>query len=165
MTLASVLHLRSARYNWDQSDTTAVTWSRCPYTVSLASFCIPAPFTSASRCIYRDLDLAVTLLYRRLGCCWGPTACRAQSTFQVSQNTIPKMQQRVNSFLIDDNQHLDSKDTERIMRNGAEITAETVNTIVDCNTNHHTMTFPFLIHRGLNDSHFLFGAQPLCERW
>ena len=52
------------------------------------------------------------------------------------------------------------------MRNAAKITAltmaETVNSVIHCKTIHHTMTFPFLIVRGLLErTHTCFGAQSL----
>ena len=67
------------------------------------------------------------------------------------------MQLRALSFLIDDNQQTDSKDTEKKNEkcsDDAVVTmAKTVSSVIHCNTNHHVMTFPFLVLWGLETNH------------
>ena len=62
------------------------------------------------------------------------------------------MQQRVFSFLSDDNQHPDLTNTEdeneKCSEDGGLNTADTVNSVFHCNTIHHAMTFHFLILMG-----------------
>ena len=74
------------------------------------------------------------------------------------------MQLRIFSFLTDDNQpeQIDSKDTEIKNEKCSDIAvttmAKTVNFVVHCNTNHHMMTFPFLILWGCSKGSIYFGS-------
>ena len=81
----------------DQSDTTEINQIQLqsrdvPVQCMQSSFCIPPPFTGATRlqpcasdrCICSDLDLAVTLHSLQLTRYWGQPACWALCTFQVS---------------------------------------------------------------------------------
>ena len=84
-----------------------------------------------------------------LGCYWGQTACTRGVHSGSPETQILLMQLRVFSFLIDDNQQTNSKDTEKKNEKCSEIEAVTmgkmVNSVIHCNTNHHVTTFPFLI--------------------
>ena len=63
------------------------------------------------------------------------------------------LQQIVFSFLIDDNQQPDTKDTknenEKCSKHGGLNDGGNSAFCYYCNTNHHAMMFPFLILRGL----------------
>ena len=78
------------------------------------------------------------------------------------------MQLRAFSFLIDDNQPTDSKDTEKKNEKCSEIAAvtmaKTVNSVIHCNTNHHVMTFPFLILSELLERSHIFLEHNCCAK-
>ena len=79
------------------------------------------------------------------------------------------LQQIVFSFLIDDNQQPDTKDTknenEKCSKHGGLNDGGNSAFCYYCNTNHHAMMFPFLILRGLlRRTHTFFWALSLCER-
>ena len=78
------------------------------------------------------------------------------------------MQLRVFSFLIDDNQQTDSKDTEKKIEKCSDISvatmAKTVNSVIHCNMNHHVMTFPFLILWELLERIHMFLEHNCCAK-
>ena len=141
----------------DQPNITSVAWSQCLCTWS--SICIPPPSTLASRSLpYASFETSQMYLQ------WlGPGSeitqwtvrllfwaysCLELSTFLVSQNTNSCFN-TISHFSSTKKQQPDSKDTKNENEKCFQMMMKTVNSVLRCNMNHHTMIFPCLILLGL----------------